>query len=631
MSLTGMGEVMVELRRPRHFTLLFIFIFISILSAQGNVLAQDNAIIIECRLSKDFLSPADPTDAFNAAKTWTEVMDEEFTERWKPVKTNVEMISTLEELAEEIKAGKVDSAYISTPEYCTLRKLVYVRPVMINASRGGLKTQKACLVVKADSAASSIRDLKGKTFAYFNKNSVTGYLFPQWLLLKAGQPDIPEFFKTTIQVSREKSALYAVIFGEADAASVSRQLLDTLKELNPAMAKRVKVIAVSEPMPEAVGVVRKGLDEELLKRTLAFFTRKGEPENKKLKQVFTILGISRFAEVEESDLDYVESLVDIIRANEKKHLDPICGKRLAAGEAKSKVESKAGTVYFCCEECRKVYEEHCERARPGSSNPMIVYGIEATVGSYSGKDTQDVMAMVRMQSEHMENAINIDVGFEVLSGESILRERFRNKTISMCGISARTYVEMLEEGNIKPLVRAVSSSEKYRLVLISLKKKGYEKLEDLKGISLISWSGEMESLFLRNLVQGMGSNKPMDFFACILNCPSEQAALRAVLFGQADAACVKNTTLTVLKELNPVAYKNLKILATSEKVISGLISYRSDLPPDVVTRVREFFLGMDKKPRLKELLTYFKTKSFVPTKDSDFDGVRKMLKKLKPR
>jgi YHS domain-containing protein len=48
---------------------------------------------------------------------------------------------------------------------------------------------------------------------------------------------------------------------------------------------------------------------------------------------------------------------------EHKHLDPICGKRIADGTSKSTADYKQRRYYFCSEGCKHLFAERTERFR----------------------------------------------------------------------------------------------------------------------------------------------------------------------------------------------------------------------------------------------------------------------------
>lgn len=98
-----------------------------------------------------------------------------------------------------------------------------LKPIAI-PERNGLTSTPAVVVVKQDSAAKNIFDMKGKVFATTGNDSVNDNFLSNMIFEQ--QLDVSTFFKTKF-VDSSNSALMAVLYKEADLCVVDQFVLDS--------------------------------------------------------------------------------------------------------------------------------------------------------------------------------------------------------------------------------------------------------------------------------------------------------------------------------------------------------------------------------------------------------------------
>jgi len=126
-----------------------------------------------------------------------------------------------------------------------------LQPLMVAVGRD--KTLHALLIVKSDSKASGIADLKGKEI-----NLLTGREHNRLFANKAAGGDPSKFFAKVNATSNSENAIDDVLRGKAEAAVVDSSALESYREIQPGRFKRLKVIAKSEPFPASVIACRQG-------------------------------------------------------------------------------------------------------------------------------------------------------------------------------------------------------------------------------------------------------------------------------------------------------------------------------------------------------------------------------------
>ena len=151
------------------------------------------------------------------------------------------------------------------------------------------------IFVRRDSAIRAPEDLRGKTIAFADPISESGYLYPleifvgRKLLERGGDPQ--SFFGRVYFAGGYQQAVHAVANGLVDAAGVSiyARLL-----LPPERQADVRVIAESDRIPSHTVIARKGLEPELREKFVEAMLGLNEENNRHLlKHVYGPDGYAR--------------------------------------------------------------------------------------------------------------------------------------------------------------------------------------------------------------------------------------------------------------------------------------------------------------------------------------------------
>jgi ABC-type phosphate/phosphonate transport system substrate-binding protein len=483
--------------------------------------------------------------------------------------------------------------------------------------------------VRKDHPARTIADLRGKSFVYMNRNSITGYLFPEMLLCEAGLPELPRFFGKQKQVRKEKSALYAVLLGEADVACISESLLEVLSELNPAIGRKLRVLAKSEPFPKGLLVGGPNLPPDAIPHLLAALCD-DTPNASRRDEALTFFHVDGFVRAADSDLDSVRRLVKQIDSRRKRHMDPGCSRWISDVEVKCTALVGEFPVRFCSKKCRDLYLSNRERARPDAKDRVYVIGVSPYM--MFDRDPRDTRASLDLLLEEFHRKNDYGLIVEMLPSNEVAQVRFGEGTMSWAYLSGPGYVRMRKKVGITPVVRYSMRRDSFRASLVTLQKSGFTDLPDLEGQVLAMSTDESSTarLYLETVMHGTG-RPAEEYFSSIVSCPSEESAVRAVALGEATAALVSTQALGLLKELSPGLYGGLSAIRTSEELISGPICQADGLPKKISDSLTKYVLKLHEKPAGKELLMAFRTTRLVRATDADYEPIRRMMKTLEEK
>ncbi|MFZ5773892.1 MAG: phosphate/phosphite/phosphonate ABC transporter substrate-binding protein [Thermodesulfobacteriota bacterium] len=199
---------------------------------------------------------------------------------------------TYQELNDLLARNVVDLGFICTGAYKDgARKEAMT--LLVVPRINGKTTYRALVIVPAGAKTREIADLRGKTFAFTDPLSNTGYLYPLSLLQTMGQQPETFFARSIFTYSHDRS-LAAVMDGVADGASVDSLVYDFAARRNPEIAKKIKIIQESEEFGIPPVVVPRAISPQKraqLKRMLLTLH-----QDKEGMEALAALGVERFVE-----------------------------------------------------------------------------------------------------------------------------------------------------------------------------------------------------------------------------------------------------------------------------------------------------------------------------------------------
>lgn len=185
---------------------------------------------------------------------------------------------------EALRNGDADISFMGALPYIIANEFAGAVAVLQEVYRGK-PTYTARLFVRRDSGITQLADLRGKTIAFADPISESGYFYPLDLFAQAGLlergQDPGVFFDRVLFAGGYQQAIQAVASGLVDAAGAS-QYADML--LTPAQQLEVTWIGESTPIPSHSVIARGDLDPALRDRFVATMLKLNEPELRPMLQ-----------------------------------------------------------------------------------------------------------------------------------------------------------------------------------------------------------------------------------------------------------------------------------------------------------------------------------------------------------
>jgi len=178
----------------------------------------------------------------------------------------VRIARSVEEMAELFGNGSVD-LYIDSPLIAAAINQVIGGELLLRRWKKGQAEYRAVIFVRTDSGIENLLDLNGKTIAFEEPFSSSGYLLPRMSLAESGLTVVEERLsrpkKNQVNYrfsSDDENTLFWVLRDRVDAGAMSRATFDTLSRTS---AEHLRVIAETEAIPRHTVNVRPGLNVEL--------------------------------------------------------------------------------------------------------------------------------------------------------------------------------------------------------------------------------------------------------------------------------------------------------------------------------------------------------------------------------
>ena len=174
----------------------------------------------------------------------------------------------------------------------------------------GKSTFTARIYVRKDSGLTRLEELRGKTIAFVDPSSTSGYVYPMVLLIQRGlvrNRDPKTFFREVVFAGSHDAGMRALLNGHVDAlASFDMAREQYLKD--EAERERIAWVAETPAIPEAGIAAREGLDPATFAKVRAALIKMRGPEYAALlKRVYDIDG---FEPADDREYDPVRAAMD---------------------------------------------------------------------------------------------------------------------------------------------------------------------------------------------------------------------------------------------------------------------------------------------------------------------------------
>ncbi len=164
--------------------------------------------------------------------------------------------ATYEQLADADVAFVCSLAYVAHPLIAGGFEPL-AAPVPMGERYRGEPIYYSDVIVHARSTLRSFADLRGRSWAYNEAFSQSGYGITRYHLAHLGEPR--GYFARVVAAGRHDRAIRMVAGGDIDAAAIDSHHLETYLRLHPDLASSLRIVDSLGPSPIQPVVVRRGM------------------------------------------------------------------------------------------------------------------------------------------------------------------------------------------------------------------------------------------------------------------------------------------------------------------------------------------------------------------------------------
>jgi len=222
---------------------------------------------------------------------------------------------TYQEVNDLIRKNSVDAAFVCSLAYIEGTDQFGLELLAVPIVRGEPRYY-SYIIVPEDSSINSLKELKGKTFAYTDPLSNSGKLSPEFMITQMGES--PEtFFRLTFFTYSHDKSIQAVAEKMVDGAAVDSLVWDFINATDPRFTKRTKIISKSPPYGIPPVVASKDIDPALKEKLRKILLQMHE--DKKGKEILNRIMIDRFSEANDSLYNSVREMKKVVEDAKRKN------------------------------------------------------------------------------------------------------------------------------------------------------------------------------------------------------------------------------------------------------------------------------------------------------------------------
>ena len=214
---------------------------------------------------------------------------------------------------DQFGSGEIDAGFICGLPYIELARQVpapvelLAAPVISGARYGGRPIYFSDVIVRRGSTVESFADLRGRSWAYNDLDSHSGYNLTRYHLVRLGETR--GFFSRVIEAGFHQRAVEMVVAGEIDATAVDSQVLAIALRDQPGLAEELRVIDVLGPSTIQPVLAARHLPVDLRAalRTILLKMSDDRAARMELAQGF----VERFVPIADADYDDIRDMLAV--------------------------------------------------------------------------------------------------------------------------------------------------------------------------------------------------------------------------------------------------------------------------------------------------------------------------------
>ena len=184
--------------------------------------------------------------------------------------------------------------------------------------RNGKKFVKFLVLADTEDLKNGLAGLKNKKLSVLKSNAM-GTMFLDTHLMKAGFSASDVFFSSIQERGKESQAILDVFFGQAEVCIVTDAAFNTMKEMNPQVGRKLRIIAESPELISSIGFFRPDWPPDYKKRVIEGMRSDALKRHERGRQIMLLFNIEKIDLITDDQLESTRKLLaDYDRLKRKK-------------------------------------------------------------------------------------------------------------------------------------------------------------------------------------------------------------------------------------------------------------------------------------------------------------------------
>ena len=237
----------------------------------------------------------------------------DYLSRKTDAKVTMKILRRYGNIVDNFRSEGMDGAFFGSFTYALAHAKLGVEVLARPVAFDNTSTYHGLIFVRKDSGIRNVRGMKGKRFAYVDKATTAGYIFPHEYFREFGISNCREYLKECYFAGTHEDAVYDVLNGKADIGAAKNTVLYRLALGDPRIREELVVLARSLDVPENALALRRDFDESARSRLKeALLNMHLDPEGKRVLERFEA---RKFIETTDMDYNVVVNYVKAIGLN----------------------------------------------------------------------------------------------------------------------------------------------------------------------------------------------------------------------------------------------------------------------------------------------------------------------------
>jgi phosphonate transport system substrate-binding protein len=228
--------------------------------------------------------------------------------------------------------------------------------------------------------------------------------------------------------------------------------------------------------------------------------------------------------------------------------------------------------------------------------------------------------------EYLKQATGLDVEFIPVTDYAAVVEGLATNKLDLAWLGGFTYVQarLRTNGGVIPIVQRAEDAKFTSRFIVPVGSTA-KTLADLKGKTFAfgAPSSTSGSLMPRYYLLQAGIDPERDFKSVAFS-GAHDATVAFVAAGRAEAGVLNASVMDKLVESHNANAEKVRVLAVTPPYFDYNWTVRPGLDPALTKKLTDAFLKLDPAvPAMKEIMDLQRASKFIPTQNSNYDGIEK--------